>query len=49
MIESLIKKLLMMPDLSCTIPMRGLLRLSLHVEILTIGSTKHSLRNLVNP
>jgi hypothetical protein len=25
------------------------MRLSLHVEILTIGSTKPSLRNLVNP
>jgi hypothetical protein len=29
--------------------MRGLLRLSLHVGILIIGSTKLSLRNLVNP
>jgi hypothetical protein len=38
-----------MSGLSCAIPMRGLLRLSLHVEILIIGSTKPSLRNLVNP
>jgi hypothetical protein len=29
--------------------MRGLLRLSLHIGILIIGSTKLSLRNLVNP
>jgi hypothetical protein len=28
--------------------MRGLLRLSLYIEILKIGSTKLSLRNLVN-
>jgi hypothetical protein len=38
----------MMSDLICTIPMRSLLRLSLHVEILIIDSTKLSLRNLVN-
>jgi hypothetical protein len=31
-----------MSDLSCAIPMRGLLRLSLHVGILIIGSTKLS-------
>jgi hypothetical protein len=37
-----------MPGLSCAIPMRGLLRLSLYIEILKIGSTKLSLRNLVN-
>jgi hypothetical protein len=37
-----------MSDLICTIPMRSLLRLSLHVEILIIDSTKLSLRNLVN-
>jgi hypothetical protein len=29
--------------------MRGLLRLSLHVGILVIGSIKHSLKNLMNP
>jgi hypothetical protein len=34
--------------LSCAIPMMVLLRLSLHVEILIIDSTKLSLRNLVN-
>jgi hypothetical protein len=38
-----------MSSLSCAIPMRGLLRLSLHVGILIIGSTKLFLRNLVNP
>jgi hypothetical protein len=38
-----------MSSLSCAILMRGLLRLSLHVEILKIGSTKLSLKNLVNP
>jgi hypothetical protein len=38
-----------MSGLSCAIPMRGLLRLSLHIGILIIGSTKLSLRNLVNP
>jgi hypothetical protein len=39
---------LLMSSLSCAIPIRGLLRLSLHIEILTIDSTKPSLRNLVN-
>jgi hypothetical protein len=39
----------MISGLSCAIHMRGLLRLSQHVEILTIGSTKFSLKNLVNP
>jgi hypothetical protein len=39
----------MMAALSCAIPMRGLPRLSLHIEILTIGSAKLFLRNLVNP
>jgi hypothetical protein len=39
---------LLMSSLSCAIPMRGLLRLSLHVEIFIIGSTRLSLRNLVN-
>jgi hypothetical protein len=38
-----------MSGLRCAIPMRGLLRLSLHIGILIIGSTKLSLRNLVNP
>jgi hypothetical protein len=38
----------MMSGLSYEIPMRDLLRLSLHVEILIICSTKLSLRNLVN-
>jgi hypothetical protein len=37
-----------MADLSCAMLMRVLPRLSLHVEILIIGSTKVSLRNLVN-
>jgi hypothetical protein len=37
-----------MSSLSCAIPMRGILRLSLHVGIIIIGSTKYSLRNLVN-
>jgi hypothetical protein len=37
----------MMSGLSCAIPMRGLLRLSLHIGILIIGSTKLSLRNLM--
>jgi hypothetical protein len=37
-----------MSSLSCAIHMRDLLRLSLHVGILIIGSTKLSLRNLVN-
>jgi hypothetical protein len=34
--------------LNCAILMRALLKLSLHVEILTIGNIKLSLRNLVN-
>jgi hypothetical protein len=34
--------------LSCATPIRALLRLSLHVEILIIGSTRLFLRNLVN-
>jgi hypothetical protein len=34
--------------LYCAIPMRVPLRLSLHVKILTIGSTKLPFRNLVN-
>jgi hypothetical protein len=33
---------------NCAILMRAPLRLSLHIKILTIGSTKPSLRNLVN-
>jgi hypothetical protein len=33
---------------SCAILMRALLRLSLHVEIFIIGSTRLFLRNLVN-
>jgi hypothetical protein len=41
-------ELFIMFDLNCTILMRALLRLCLHVKILTIGSTKPSLRNLVN-
>jgi hypothetical protein len=41
-------KLLMMFDLNCAIPMRVLLRLSLLIRILIIGSTKLSLINLVN-
>jgi cell division protein FtsL len=36
----------MMSGLSCAILMRTLLRLSLHVEILIICSTRLSLRNL---
>jgi hypothetical protein len=36
----------MMSDLSCATPMRALLRLNLHVEILITGSTRLSLRNL---
>jgi hypothetical protein len=39
----------MMYDLSCETPMRTLLRLSLHVEILITGSTRPSLRNLESP
>jgi hypothetical protein len=37
-----------MSGLSCPIPMRVLLRLSLPIRILIIDSTKLSLRNLVN-
>jgi hypothetical protein len=36
----------MMSDLSCAIPMRALLRLSLQIEILITGSNRLSLRNL---
>jgi hypothetical protein len=36
-------------DLSYVTLMRALLRLSLHVEILIIGSTRLSLRNLESP
>jgi hypothetical protein len=39
----------MMFDLNCAIFMRTLLRLSLHIEILTIDNIKLSLKNLVNP
>jgi hypothetical protein len=39
----------MMSDLSCATPMRALLRLSLHIEILITGSTRLSLRNLESP
>jgi hypothetical protein len=35
-------------SLSCAIPMRAHMRLNLHVEILITGSTRLSLRNLVN-
>jgi hypothetical protein len=38
----------MMYGLSCATPMRTLLRLSLHVEILITGSNRLFLRNLVN-
>jgi hypothetical protein len=38
----------MMAGLNCATLMRVLLRLSLLTKILTIGSTKLSLRNLVN-
>jgi hypothetical protein len=48
MIVSRTLKLLMMFDLNYVIPMRVLLRLSLLVRILIIGSTKLSLINLVN-
>jgi hypothetical protein len=41
-------QLLMIFGLNCAILMRVLLRLSLHVKILTIGSIRPSLRNLVN-
>jgi hypothetical protein len=39
----------MMSGLSCATPMRALLRLSLHVEILITDSTRLSLRNLESP
>jgi hypothetical protein len=39
----------MMSDLSCATPMRAHLRLSLHIEIRIIGSTRLSLRNLESP
>jgi hypothetical protein len=42
MIVPLTLKLLMMFSLNCAILMRALLRLSLLVKILTIGSTKLS-------
>jgi hypothetical protein len=38
----------MMFDLSCATSMMAFLRLSLHVEILIIVSTRFFLRNLVN-
>jgi hypothetical protein len=38
----------MMYGFSCATPMRALLRLSFHVEILIISSTTLFLRNLVN-
>jgi hypothetical protein len=38
-----------MSNLSCATPMRALLRLSLHVEILITGSTRLFLRNLKSP
>jgi hypothetical protein len=38
-----------MSGLSCATPMRALLRLSLHVEILITDSTRLSLRNLESP
>jgi hypothetical protein len=37
-----------MSSLSCAILMRALLRLSLCVEVLIIGNTRLSLKNLVN-
>jgi hypothetical protein len=37
-----------MSGLSCAIPIRGLLRLSLRIEILITGSNKLFLRKLVN-
>jgi hypothetical protein len=40
--------LLTISDLNCAIFIRALLRLSLHIEILIIYSTKLFLRNLVN-
>jgi hypothetical protein len=39
----------MMSNLSCATPMRALLRLSLHVEILITSSTRLFLRNLKSP
>jgi hypothetical protein len=48
MFVSLTLKLLMMFDLNCAVLMRALLRLILLIKILTIDSTKLSLRNLVN-
>jgi hypothetical protein len=39
----------MMSGLSCATPMRALLRLSLHVEILITGSTRLSFRKLESP
>jgi hypothetical protein len=47
-IDSLIYKLLMVFSLSCATPMRVFLKLSLHIEILIIGSTRLFLRSLVN-
>jgi hypothetical protein len=41
-------ELFMMLDLNCAIPMMVLLRFSPLIRILIIGSTKLSLRNLVN-
>jgi hypothetical protein len=38
----------MMSSLSCAIPMRDLLRLSLPIKIRTIGNIRLLLRNLVN-
>jgi hypothetical protein len=48
MIVSHTYKLLMMSGLNCAILMMALLRLSLLVKILIIGSTKLSLKNLMN-
>jgi hypothetical protein len=42
------QKLLIKFRLNCAIPMMAPLRLSLLIKILIIGSTKLSLRNLVN-
>jgi hypothetical protein len=49
MIVSHTLKLFMTFDINCAVLMRALLRLSLLINILTIGSTKLSLKNLVNP
>jgi hypothetical protein len=38
-----------MPDLNCTIFMRALVRLSIHIEILIIGNIRFFLRNLESP